>query len=179
MQLRDQFSSIKLKRTPVHCFQKDQGLDCWTTFGFEDSFHTSPTVPNSQPESGKKARMKMTQHPPVVGCHRQLQIHSAGAKHKQKHTNRWKISLDYLKRTLRNVFVHVSPVSAWAFLFFSFTHGLACPLGSLPLIVDLDTDTPTSRRVFLIWPTVVNQFFFTGASILLPSNRRCFRWSSQ
>ena len=43
------------------------------------------------------------------------------------------------------------------------------------LIVDFDTDTPTSWRVFLIWPTVVKGFFFTREIILLSSTTVVFR----
>ena len=59
------------------------------------------------------------------------------------------------------------------FLFLRLTKGLHLvvkPLyslwWSLLLIVDFDTHTPTSWRVFLIWPTVVKGFFFTRERIL-------------
>lgn len=43
------------------------------------------------------------------------------------------------------------------------------------LIVDSDTDTPTSWRVFLIWLTVVNGFFFTRERIRRSSPSVVFR----
>ena len=46
---------------------------------------------------------------------------------------------------------------------------------SLLLIVDFETDTPTSWRVFLIWPTVVKGFFFTREIIILSSTTVVFR----
>ena len=68
------------------------------------------------------------------------------------------------------------------FLFLRLTNGLHLvvnPLYSLwwsfLLIVDFDTHTPTSWRVFLIWPTVVKGFFFTRERILLSSTTVVFR----
>ena len=46
---------------------------------------------------------------------------------------------------------------------------------SLLLIVVFDTHTPTSWRVFLIWPTVVKGFFFTREIIILSSTTVVFR----
>ncbi len=43
------------------------------------------------------------------------------------------------------------------------------------LIVDFDTHTPTSWRVFLIWPTVVKGVFFTRERILRSSTTVVFR----
>ena len=46
---------------------------------------------------------------------------------------------------------------------------------SLLLIADFHTHTPTSWRVFLVWPTVVKGFFFTREIILLSSTTVVFR----
>ncbi len=43
------------------------------------------------------------------------------------------------------------------------------------LIVDFDTHTPTSWRVFLIWPTIVKGVFFTRERILRSSTTVVFR----
>ena len=66
------------------------------------------------------------------------------------------------------------------FLFLRLTNGLHLVVNplyslwwSLLLIVDFDTHTPTSWRVF--WPTVVKGFFFTRERILLSSTTVVFR----
>ena len=68
------------------------------------------------------------------------------------------------------------------FLFLRLTNGLHLVVNplyllwwSLLLIVDFDTHTPTTWRVFLIWPTVVKGFFFTREGILLSSTTIVFR----
>ena len=68
------------------------------------------------------------------------------------------------------------------FLFLRLTNGLHLVvhplyslLWSLFLIVDFDTHTSTSWRVFLIWRTVVKEFFFTREIILLSSTAVVFR----
>ena len=67
-------------------------------------------------------------------------------------------------------------------LFLKLTNGLHLVVNplysrwwSLLLIVDFDTHTPTSWRVFLIWPTVVKGFVFTREIILLSSTTVVFR----
>ncbi len=69
-----------------------------------------------------------------------------------------------------------------AFLFLRLTNGLHLVVNplyslwwSLLLIVDFDTHTPTSWRVFLIWPTVVKGVFFTRERILRSSTTVVFR----
>ncbi len=69
-----------------------------------------------------------------------------------------------------------------AFLFLRLTNGLHLVVNplyslwwSLLLIVDFDTHTPTSWRVFLSWPTVVKGVFFTRERILRSSTTVVFR----
>ncbi len=69
-----------------------------------------------------------------------------------------------------------------AFLFLRLTNGLHLVVNplyslwwSLLLIVDFDTHTPTSWRVFLIWLTVVKGVFFTRERILRSSTTVVFR----
>ncbi len=69
-----------------------------------------------------------------------------------------------------------------AFLFLRLTNGLHLVVNplyslwwSLLLIVDFDTHTPTSWRVFLIWPTVVKGVFFTRERNSSVIHHSCFR----
>ena len=69
-----------------------------------------------------------------------------------------------------------------AFMFLRLTNGLHLVVNplyslwwSLLLIVDFDTHTPTSWRVFLIWPTVVKGVFFTRERIIWSSTTVVFR----
>ncbi len=71
-----------------------------------------------------------------------------------------------------------------AFLFLRLTNGLHLVVNplyslwwSLLLIVDFDTHTPTSWRVFLIWPTVVKVFSSPGKEFF-GHPPQCFQWSS-
>ena len=92
------------------------------------------------------------------------------------------LSIGCCSRTVKVFFRCCLANSNLVFLFLRLTNGLHLVVNplyslwwSLLLIVDFDTHTPTSWRVFLIWPTIVKGFFFTGERIILSSTTVVFR----
>ena len=86
------------------------------------------------------------------------------------------LSIGCPSRTVKAFFRCCLANSNLVFLLLRLTNGLHLVVNplyslwwSLLLIVDFETQTPTSWRVLLIWPTVVKGFFFTRERILLSS----------
>ena len=105
-----------------------------------------------------------------------LSSHHSGTSGSLSH-----LSIGCCSRTVKAFFRCCLANSNLDILFLRLTNGLHLVVNplyslwwSLLLIVDFDTHTPTSWRLFLIWPTVVKGFFFTREIILLSSTTVVF-----